>query len=344
MPNCSPSADRPLVSAIIPTHRRPGLLACAVRSALRQTWPNLEVIVVVDGCDSATESLLDGFADPRLRVLLLPEPAGGAAARNAGVHAARGEWVAFLDDDDEWMPRKIERQMAAVRATSAWFPVISCRVVAQSPAAGRVLPLRVYQPSQPVADYLFCRTTLADPGGLMQTSTLLAPRDLLLALPFNERLPLHQDWDWLIRVASCQGVAVSMLSEPLAIWRVEDARATVGRNTDWQASLAWIREMKPIISPRAWSWFIAVQCAWRAQSSRASLPDRARLLWAYLFQGRPEWRSFLHSLVFACLPAGLRRTIRNRIWRNPARVSAAPALQLVFARNPAPAALRRSAH
>jgi glycosyltransferase involved in cell wall biosynthesis len=237
-----PSPDHPLVSAVIPTHGRPGLLACAVRSALHQTWPNMEVIVVVDGPDPATASQLEALADPRLRTVYLPEACGGGAARNAGVRAARGEWIAFLDDDDEWHPEKIGRQMAAVAKNRDWFPIVTCRLIAksghpasllagmkQSSTASRVLPRRVYETPQPVADYLFCRTGLFDPGGLMQTSTLLAPRDLLLAIPFREGLRLHQDWDWLIRAAAHEGVGIVMVPKPLVTWRVEDGRDSVSR-------------------------------------------------------------------------------------------------------------------
>jgi len=342
--DCTSSADRPLVSAVIPTRNRPELVGCAVRSALRQSWNNLEVIVVVDGADEATVASLNRFSDPRLRVVLLPSLRGGSGARNAGVRAARGEWIAFLDDDDEWLPKKIERQMRAARASFVWFPVVSCRLIAQSPAISRVLPPRLYESPQPVADYLFCRSGLGDPGGLMQTSTLLAPRDLLLAVPFREGLAMHQDWDWLIHVAGFEGVTITMLPEPLSLWRVDDERRTVGRSTNWQFSLAWIREMRSLISPRAFSWFLAVQCAWRARSSHAGLAARAALLWAYLFQGRPEWQSFVHSLVFAAIPAGVRQKVRDRVWRNASRLNPAPGLHLAFVRQAGPPALRRSSH
>jgi glycosyltransferase involved in cell wall biosynthesis len=333
-----------LVSAVIPTHGRPGLLVSAVHSALRQTWPHLEVIVVVDGTDPQTEFTLAALADPRLRVVVLPECLGGSCARNAGVRAARGDWIAFLDDDDEWLPEKIERQMRVVWQMPDWFPVVSCRLIAQSPSASRVLPVRSYEPSQPLADYLFARTGFSDPGGLMQTSTLLAPRELLLAIPFRDGLPMHQDWDWLLRVASHRGVSISMLAQPLSIWRVEDARSTVGRSRDWRLSLDWIRHVRRLISPRAFSWFIAVQCAWRAQRSRAGLLSRLRLLRAFLFEGRPEWRSFLHFLVFNFVPPGLRRPIRNRIGKDSGRIETASGLHLVFTRKPAPPVLRKTSH
>ena len=336
------NADCPLVSAVIPTRGRPGFLAGAVRSVLRQTWPRMEVIVVVDGPDAATEAQLERVRDPRVRTLYLERPCGGSEARNAGVRMARGEWVAFLDDDDEWLPEKIERQMSAARAMPEWFPVVSCRVIAQGRSSSRVLPLSVYRAAQPAGDYLFCREGLRDPGGLLQTSTLLAPRELLLAVPFQAGLPLHQDWDWVIRATAHAGVGLTMLPQPLAVWRVEDSRASVGRSPDWRASLGWIRRMRPLISPRAFSWFIAIQCAWRLQASREGLSARLALLWLYLVQGRPELRSALLFLFFGCVPAGLRKRLTLLARKMSLRAEPAAGLRLAFVRQPAAASLRRT--
>lgn len=336
------NADCPLVSAVIPTRGRPGLLMGAVRSALRQTWTKIEVIVVVDGPDAETVAQLELVRDGRVRTLLLERPSGGSEARNAGVRAARGEWIAFLDDDDEWLPEKIERQMRAAGAMLEWFPVVSCRVIAQSPTVSRVLPPRTYEAPQAVGDYLFCREGLRDPGGLLQTSTLLAPRELLLAVPFEPGLPMHQDWDWVIRVSAHKGVGVRMLAQPLAVWRVEDDRTSVGRSPDWRASLGWIRRMRPLISARAFSWFVAVQCAWRVQASAAGVSARLALLWLYCVQGQPEFRSLLLFFVFGCMPGRVRKALSSAMKRVAMRSDPTPGLRLAFVREPASAALRRT--
>ena len=342
MPASSSDPYLPLVSAVIPTRGRPQLLLWAIRSALRQTWSNLEVIVVVDGPDRETAAAVETIVDRRVRLILLPESCGGSEARNAGVRIARGEWIAFLDDDDEWLPEKIECQMRAAHAMPDWFPVISCRLIAQSPSTSRILPPQPYQSQQPLADFLFCRTSLRDPGGVMQTSTLLAPRDLLLAVPFRKNLPLHQDWDWLIRVASYKGVALSMIREPLAIWRVDDRRTTVGRDPSWKTSLAWIRGLRTFISPRAFSWFVAIQCVWRAKQSRAGWRARLTLLHAFLLEGQPELRSLFSFLIFACVPARIRQSLRKGLHHNRQPHDAAPGLCLVFSRKSSTPVLRRS--
>ena len=95
----------PVVSAVIPTRNRPELLCRAVRSVLSQTIRDIECIVVIDGPDMATVNALREIADARLSVMELPENVGGCEARNLGARAAKGEWVALLDDDDEWLPQ-----------------------------------------------------------------------------------------------------------------------------------------------------------------------------------------------------------------------------------------------
>ena len=102
-----------MISVIVPTARRPELLMRAVRSILEQSTSDLEVIVVIDGPDPETMKLLSSISDPRLRFLQNQRSLGSAEARNVGVKAAQGEWVAFLDDDDEWLSDKLELQLAA---------------------------------------------------------------------------------------------------------------------------------------------------------------------------------------------------------------------------------------
>lgn len=110
--------DRPLVSVVLPTHNRVELLAGAVESVLAQTERRLELIVVDDGSMDSTPEYLAALTrrDLRARSIRLENPRGGGAARNEGIRLSQGEWVAFLDDDDRWLPTKIEKQLATLRA------------------------------------------------------------------------------------------------------------------------------------------------------------------------------------------------------------------------------------
>src|SRR5438445_11739690 len=101
-----------LVSVVIPTLDRPRLLLRAIDSVLRQTHQDIEVIVVVDRPSGDIVSAIQSVNDPRLRLVVNSYSLTAGGARNTGADHATGEWIAFLDDDDAWLPEKLERQLA----------------------------------------------------------------------------------------------------------------------------------------------------------------------------------------------------------------------------------------
>ncbi len=110
-----------LVSVIIPTYKRNKMLCRAVESVLNQTYNDIEVLIVDDNepgdeYSLSLKVLLSSYeGNDKVRLITQARHINGAEARNAGIRAARGEWIAFLDDDDEWMPMKIEKQMEALK-------------------------------------------------------------------------------------------------------------------------------------------------------------------------------------------------------------------------------------
>jgi glycosyltransferase involved in cell wall biosynthesis len=106
---------KPCVSVIIPTYNRAALVAEAVASVLAQTWRDFEVLVVDDGSTDHTATALAPFAG-QVRVVRRPSRGGVSAARNRGIAAARGQWLAFLDSDDLWLPEKLSRLGAFLKA------------------------------------------------------------------------------------------------------------------------------------------------------------------------------------------------------------------------------------
>ena len=110
----APSSS-PQVSVVIPTYNRASVLGRAITSVLNQTFHDLECIIVDDGSTDQTTQVVAGFEDPRLRLLRLPVNRGVGHARNVGIQSARGELIAFLDSDDEWLSQKLERQAACLR-------------------------------------------------------------------------------------------------------------------------------------------------------------------------------------------------------------------------------------
>jgi glycosyltransferase involved in cell wall biosynthesis len=186
-------AADPLVSVVIPTYNHGALVPEAVESALAQSWRNLEVVVVDDGSADDTPARLARFGN--LITMIRQEHRGPAVARNAGIRASRGAWIAFLDSDDLWMPEKIARCMAALeRARDA--DVAYTAVQIHELDTGRKYPLPQYTASGNLSRDLF----LECKG--VNTSTLLVSRAALEKVGlFDEEFFRAQDWDLMLRLA-----------------------------------------------------------------------------------------------------------------------------------------------
>ena len=100
--------ELPFFTVVIPTYNRSKLLKGAIQSVLKQTYENFELIVVDDASTDNTKNIVKSFYDNRIRYMMNYHAKGGAGARNAGIFIAKGKWVAFLDDDDIWLPEKLE--------------------------------------------------------------------------------------------------------------------------------------------------------------------------------------------------------------------------------------------
>jgi glycosyltransferase involved in cell wall biosynthesis len=103
------------VSVIIPTFNRARHIGRAIKSALAQTFCDWELIVVDDGSTDDTEDVVHSFNDPRIRLIRHDKNYGAPAARNTGIRASKGEYICFLDSDDEWLMTKLEEQMSATK-------------------------------------------------------------------------------------------------------------------------------------------------------------------------------------------------------------------------------------
>jgi len=305
------------VSAVIPTRGRPNLLVRAVKSALAQTYSQLEIIVVIDGPDEESKAALDLFTNERLVVLSLPKSVGGAEARNLGVQQARGEWIAFLDDDDEWVPDKIQEQFSAAAVSRCEFPLVCSQVIARTPTADFVWPET--PPSKPYSEYLLLRSRLSYGEGLMQTSTLFTKRELLQQVPFRSGLRKHQDWDWVLRCTELQSVEVVFIPRPLAIWYLDNTRARVSHQNMWRISLDWIKESRRLVTKPAYSSFIANIVAPQAAAEKA-WGNFFPLVRELVFVGSPRWRDLSVFLGAWFVPSEMRSSLRNFLYaRHAAR-------------------------
>ncbi|MFL9456404.1 MULTISPECIES: glycosyltransferase family 2 protein [Nostocales] len=305
---------------MIPTYCRPQLVKRAVMSALAQTLKDIEVIVVIDGPQPETRTALSEIDDSRLRLIELPTNQGSRVARNTGISAASAKWLAFLDDDDEWMPKKLEMQLETARLSQFKLPIISCYLKAQTPQGDSIWPRRVPKISEPLSEYLFVRKTLFQGEGIIQSSTIFTAKELLEKVPFSIAIQRHDDWDWILRAVSVEGVGVEFVPEVLSIWYVGDARPTLSSSKNWQFSLDWIREKRSLVTSRAYSSFILAEVSARAART-GDWKAFFFLLWEAIRFGKPQLMDIFLCLGMWLIPTEKRTWLRLLLTKKPKSVS-----------------------
>jgi glycosyltransferase involved in cell wall biosynthesis len=186
----------PLASIVVPVYDGAAFVAEAIGSALAQTYPNVEVVVVDDGSRDATPAIVDALAarDPRVRVVHQANR-GLSGARNAGIEHARGAYVAFLDADDWLLPNKLTDQVAALEAHPDVDLVYGEVHYVDERHGGVWDPLRG-APPLPFSRLLAYRNWFAPPAPLLRRSLVDAVGD------FDPAFRAVEDWDYWLRCLS----------------------------------------------------------------------------------------------------------------------------------------------
>jgi glycosyltransferase involved in cell wall biosynthesis len=206
------------VSVVIPTHNRRAWLGLTLRSVLRQHHHDLEAIVVDDGSTDGTDEMLADVFDPRVRVIPHESPRGVGASRNHGAAEARGEWIAFVDDDDLWAPDKLARQVEAALATDrTWVYTGSVHIDEHTRVVGGRPPL----PPEAVTR-LISRYNVIPGGG---SNVIVRNDELERVGPFDLRLKNTEDWEMWIRLS--ERGAPAWVPQPLVAKREHSRMASL---------------------------------------------------------------------------------------------------------------------
>ena len=161
-----------MISVIIPTYNRDGVISRAINSVLKQTYQNFEVIIVDDNSPVTdnTACIISQYNDDRLFYIKHDKNKGGGGARNTGILAANGEYIAFLDSDDEWLPEKLQLQINLMRQVKDLHPkpVIYTQLYQKGKGFEWIKPKQKIKDGQRIGDYIFCES------GYIQTSTIFS--------------------------------------------------------------------------------------------------------------------------------------------------------------------------
>jgi glycosyltransferase involved in cell wall biosynthesis len=217
-----------LVSVVLPTFNRLRFLRPAIESVYAQTFNDWELIIADDGSTLETRQYLQSCADdPRVKVVWLAHTGRPSMVRNAALLRAGGEYVAFLDSDDLWAPRKLQRQVEALRArvNCRWSYTAFLRV----DACGNPLPEEAHRPWAPHEGDIFAQVVTGRAS--IRTPSVLATRRLLVqAGGFDEAMLSAEDYDLWLRLALYSEVAI--VDEPLVYVRYHDENHT----REWQSA------------------------------------------------------------------------------------------------------------
>lgn len=296
-----------LVSVVLPTFDRAEMLAESARSVLRQTHRDLELLVVDDGSTDGTPGVVEGLADRRVRLLRHAQNLGGGAARNTGIDAARGAFVAFIDSDDVWLEDKLARQLAWLATHGDEQTMSYTQVLHDAGRSRRVIPARGIRPGEDVGEYLFVN------GGFMQTSTFLMPAALARRVGFDGELRRHQDYDFCLRLAA-DGGRFAYLAEALTVFRGGRAPLRVSLSPDPAPSLAWVRKRGGLLTPRARAAFLARKVA-PLISGRGRPLGALRMTVMGAIRGRLGAVETLRSVGRVLLTPARRSALRNTFSR-----------------------------
>ncbi len=233
--------SRPRVSVVIPTFNRAAFLPSAVRSALEQTLREIEVIIVDDGSTDATPEVCRSFVagDSRIRVIRQANR-GLAAARNAGVAAARADWIAFLDDDDLWVPEALATMLTATTGDEDAIASLCHRFVSTDPdlVASAILSdptrfdLASWPPVPPPATIALAGLLLRP---LVPIHAALFRRACLVELGgFDPQFHAGEDYDLWLRMAARRPIRV--VAAALALVRSHRAQMSASLGSQARAT------------------------------------------------------------------------------------------------------------
>lgn len=316
------SSSSPLVSIIVPTCNRPDFLPAALDSVRVQTCADWELILADDGSGAPTQELLRSFRDPRARVLWLAHTGSPAVVRNRALEEARGEYIAFLDSDDVWMPEKLELQLASLsqRPARGWsytdFVLVDETGCPLTGARAR---------HAPALDGWILKELVCEQAAVTLPSVMVRRRLLERVGGYDENLLVCEDLDLWVRLA--QHSEVDFIDRPLVHVRrhgqhySDDLTALEGLDS----ALAKMHrclpaDVQPLVRSRRARVAVGLMRGYASSGrTRPALATIASSV-AYSWRSRFWWQGAGTAAILALAPRGVvdflragKRAVRGRL-------------------------------
>ncbi|WP_022683973.1 glycosyltransferase family 2 protein [Sphingobium bisphenolivorans] len=301
MSNAAPRNPRPFFSVVIPLYNRASIVVDTIRSVLAQDWQDFEIVVIDDGSRDDPEPVIAAIGDPRVRYIR-QDNAGGGAARNRGILASKGCYIAFLDSDDLFLPGKLSIMAGALAGDDGSTVLYSRMKVDRGVDRYWIRPDRGIRENEDVGEYLFCANQF------MQTSTMVVPTAMAQQVLFDPALKKGQDLDFCVRLQGA-GARFRMIDQPLTIWldATEAGRTSYVRG--YETSLDWLDRCGHMLTNRARRGYRATVLAYHMAPIKpvAAIKDLA----VGMVAGGVPPKVIARQLLRSYLPKPLYRSLVN---------------------------------
>ena len=264
-----------LISVIIPCYNRKKQLTRAIKSVLSQTLQNVEILVIDDGSEENLKPICDSFNDNRIRFLRNEKHTNANVARNRGIKAAKGEYIAMLDSDDEFLPHHLERRLEKMQEWNC-DGIFGSTYICDG-EHNRLNISRPLQPNEKMIDYILGT-------GSATTPTHFYKLEAALAILWDETLKRHQDYDFSIRFAAKFDFRSDYEPTVVINWRKGEKRTV-----DFDSNIAFIEKYKTEVSPY-------ILCNYLIGQYKLSVSEKNRAIQKYYLK---EIKKRIHFLSFS---------------------------------------------
>lgn len=208
-----------MISVIIPTYNRSNTIKRSIVSVLEQTIKDIEVIIVDDGSSDNTQEVVESIQDDRIRYVKLLKNSGACAARNHGIEISRGEYIAFQDSDDEWLPEKLEKQICVIKELNADVCFCLKRRISLDGSKKDVVFKKYSEGIVPYHKLL---------SGSISTQTIVAKSEVFKNIRFDPNVKRGQDYEWAIRAG--KKYIFALIQEALVNQYIQSDSITTNKN------------------------------------------------------------------------------------------------------------------